>query len=127
MGIQLTSDWPECFVASTSAAVVLCMSSGWGAPESKTWGIVHLRRGCLAAATLAVAADAAEGILRCRSRQTASRKMKKSQKSMTQLLSLDKLKASKLKKCVGTHLLKLFGGDTLLPLWCIRGGGLAWM
>lgn len=64
------SDWPECFVASTSAAVVLCMSSGWGAPESKTWGIVHLRRGCLAAATLAVAADAAEGVLRCRSRQT---------------------------------------------------------
>lgn len=100
MGIQLTSDWPECFVASTSAAVVLCMSSGWGATESKTWGIVHLRRGRLAAATLAVAADAAEGVLRCRSRQTAGRKMKKLQKSMTQLLSLDKLKASKLKKNV---------------------------
>ncbi len=65
---QLTPDWPECLVASTSAgvrAVVLCVSSGWGAAKSKARGAVHLRGGCLTAATVAVAADATEGVLRC--------------------------------------------------------------
>lgn len=59
---QLTPDWPECLVASTSA-VVLCVSSGWGAAKSKARGAVHLRGGCLTAATVAVAANATEGVL----------------------------------------------------------------
>lgn len=74
---QLTPDWPECLVASTSTgmcAVVLCVSSGWGAAKSEAWGAVHLRGGCLAAAAVAVAANATEGVLRRRARQTAARK-----------------------------------------------------
>lgn len=64
---QLTPDWSECLVASSPAAVgaaVLCMSSGWGAPKSKAWRAVHLRGGRLAAATVAVAANTAQGVLR---------------------------------------------------------------
>lgn len=75
----LTPDWPECLVASTSAgvcAIVLHVSSGWGAAKSKAWGAVHLRGGCLAAATVAVAAYAAEGVLRRWARQTAAQKIK---------------------------------------------------
>lgn len=30
-------------------------------------------------------------------------------------------------RCAQTHVLKLFGGDALLPLWCILRGGWAWM
>lgn len=63
---QLTSDWPECLVASTSAcvcAVVLRVSSGWGAAKSKARRAVHLWGGRLAAATVTVAANAAEGVL----------------------------------------------------------------
>lgn len=63
---QLTPDWPECLVASASAGVrtvVLCVSAGWGAAKSKARGAVHLRGGCLAAATVAVAANATEGVL----------------------------------------------------------------
>lgn len=59
-------DWPECLVASTSIsvrAVVLCVSSGWGAAKSKTRGTMNLRGGRLAAAAVAVAANATEGVL----------------------------------------------------------------
>lgn len=64
---QLTSDWSKCLVASTSAgvhAVVLCVTSGWGAAESKAWGVVHLWGGRLAAAAVAVAANTTECVLR---------------------------------------------------------------
>lgn len=64
---HLTPDWPECLVASASAgvrAVVLCVCSGWGAAKSKARGVVHLRGGRLAAATVAVTANAAERVLR---------------------------------------------------------------
>lgn len=63
---QLTPDWPECLVPATPAgvcAVVLCVSSGWGAAKSKAWGAVHFRGGCLAAATVTIAANATEGVL----------------------------------------------------------------
>ena len=62
---QLTSDWPEGLVASTSAAVrAIVLSSGWGATKSKARGAVHFRGGRLAAAAMAVTANAAEGVLR---------------------------------------------------------------
>lgn len=51
-------------------AVVLCVSSGWGAAKSEAWGAVHLRGGCLATAAVAVAAYATEGVLRRRAGQT---------------------------------------------------------
>lgn len=60
-------DWPKCLVASASTgvcAVVLCVSSGWREAKSKARGAVHLRGGCLAAAAVAVAANATEGVLR---------------------------------------------------------------
>lgn len=63
---KLTPDWPERLVASTSAgvcAVVLCVSSGWGAAKSKTRGSVNLWGGCLAAAAVTIAANATEGVL----------------------------------------------------------------
>lgn len=63
---QLTSDWPECLVASAPTgvrAVVLRVSSGWGAAKSEARGAVHLRGGCLATAAVAVAANATEGVL----------------------------------------------------------------
>lgn len=64
---KLTPNWPKCLVASTSTgvcAVLLCMSSRWGAAKSEARGAVHLRGGRLAAAAVAVAANAAKGILR---------------------------------------------------------------
>lgn len=67
LGDKLTPNWPECLVASTSTgvcAVVLHVSSRWGAAKSKARGAVHLRGGGLAAAAVAVAANTTEGILR---------------------------------------------------------------
>ena len=77
---QLTSDWSECLVASTSSgvrAVVLCVSSGRGAAESKARGVVHLWGRCLAAAAVAVAANTTEGVLRRWTGQRAARKDKR--------------------------------------------------
>lgn len=67
LGDELTPNWPKHLVASTSTgvcAVVLRVSSRRGATKSKAWGAVHLWGGRLAAAAVAVAANAAEGILR---------------------------------------------------------------
>lgn len=65
-----TSGWSDCLVASTStrvSAVMLCVSSRRRAAKSEARRAVHLRGGCLvAAAAVAVAADAAEGVLRRR-------------------------------------------------------------
>lgn len=65
-----TSGWSHCLVASTStrvSAVVLRVSSRRRAAKSEARGAVHLRGGRLvAAAAVAVTADAAEGVLRRR-------------------------------------------------------------
>lgn len=63
-----TPGWSHCLVASTSthvSAVVLRVSSRRRAAKREARGAVHLRGGRLvAAAAVAVAADAAEGVLR---------------------------------------------------------------
>lgn len=59
-------DWPKGLVASASTGVcvvVLHVSSGRRAAKSKARGAVHLWGGRLAAATVAVAANTAEGVL----------------------------------------------------------------
>lgn len=65
----LTPDWSECLVgpkpSACVCAIVLRVTSGWGATKSKAGGAVHFGGRCLAAATVAVAAYAAEGVLRC--------------------------------------------------------------
>lgn len=63
---ELTPNWPKCLVASTSTgvcAVVLRVTSRRGASKSKARGAVHLWGGRLAAAAVAVAANATEGVL----------------------------------------------------------------
>lgn len=77
---HLTPDRPQCLVASASAcvrAVVLRVTAGRGAAKSEAGRAVHLWGGRLAAATVAVAANTAEGVLRRRARQTAARKTNK--------------------------------------------------
>lgn len=66
LGNKLTPDWPERLVSpptNVCAVIVLHMRSGWRTAKSKARGVVHLWRGCLAAA--AVAAVATDTILRC--------------------------------------------------------------
>lgn len=58
------------------AVVVLHMSSWWRTAKSKARGVVHPWRGRLAAAA-AVAAVAADAVLRCGSREAAEGEIKR--------------------------------------------------
>lgn len=102
------------------AVIVLHVSSWRRTAKSKAWGVVHLWRGGLAAAAAVVAAAATDAVLRCRSGEAAERETNRKPGVKRKGVEMSPQPTQ-------THLLKLLGGDALLPLWCILRGGGAWL